>query len=201
MGGAETEALRAGQDYSLALGSRQQVNVKAKFSLKAKKAYNRCLEAIEDEGKAAANRKWREVFGTSVPLATSEAPRSLKGTEQFIESRHPVDITETVAIDREVTQDGSRPTRLWEMLRTGALLKADKSLKFRVTGCTVDEPYELRWKVRNRGAEAERRNMVRGQIVDPNNPNTRVEHSDFGVLATTAPGHWVVLGSESRCRG
>lgn len=167
------------KDYYLALGSNQRVKVKARFQPRAKKAYNHCLEAIEDEGKAAANKKWREVFGTSVPLAVSEASRAFRDTEQFIEVRYPVDVTESVAIDCEVTQDGWRPTRLREMLRTRMLLKADKSLRFWVTSCTVEPPYTLNWKVLNRGEEAERRDMVRGQIVDSTGPDTRVEHSDF----------------------
>lgn len=169
------------RDYYLALGSNQRVGVKAQFQPKAKKAYNRCLEAIEAEGKVSANKKWREVFGTAVPLAssTSEASRSYRDTEEFIESKHPVDVTETVTIDCEVTQDGWRPTRLREMLRTGALLKADRTLTFRVTRSTVDEPYMLRWKVLNRGAEAERRDMIRGRITDLTSSKSRVEHSDF----------------------
>ncbi|WP_242895523.1 nucleotide-binding domain-containing protein [Actinomadura litoris] len=165
--------------YYLALGSNQRVKVKARFQPKAQKAYNKALEAIGNEGKAAANKKWREVFGTSVPLAKSEASQAFRDTEQFIEDRYPVDITESVDIDCEVTQSGWRPTRLREMLRTRAPLKADKSLKFIVTGCSVEPPYTLKWKVLNRGPEAERRNMVRGQIVDASRPNTRVEHSDF----------------------
>jgi len=170
------------QDYYLALGSRQRVNVKARFQPKAKKAYNRCLEAIEAEGKAAANKKWREIFGTSVPQATtaSKAARSYRNTEQFIEDRFPVDITETVVIDCEVTQAGWRPTWLRAMRRGGILLKADKSLRFAVTNCSVQEPYTLKWKVLNRGPEAERRDAIRGQIVDSNRTdNTRMEHSDF----------------------
>ncbi|GAA4705826.1 nucleotidyltransferase [Kocuria gwangalliensis] len=167
------------QDYYLALGSNQRVKVKARFQSKATKAYNRCLEAIENEGKAAANKKWREVFGTSVPLAASKASQAFKDTEQFIEDQYPVDIAESVTIDCEVTQDGWRPTKLREMLRTGALLKADKSLKFMVTACTVQRPYTLKWKVLNRGPEAERRDMVRGQILDSSTPNMLVERSDF----------------------
>lgn len=167
------------RDYYLALGSRQRVNVKTRFQSKAKRAYNRSLEAIEYEGESAANRKWREIFGRSVPLAAAEAAKSFRDTEQFIEDRFPVDITGTLSIDCEVTQDGWRPTGLREMLRTRSLLKADKSLKFWVTDCSVESPYELRWKVLNRGSEAERRNMVRGQIVDSTRGNTRVEHSDF----------------------
>lgn len=64
------------KDYYLALGSNQRVKVKVRFQPKAKKAYNRCLEAIADEGKPSANKKWREVFGTAVPLKASESARS-----------------------------------------------------------------------------------------------------------------------------
>lgn len=167
------------QDYYLALGSRQRVHVKAKFQPKAKKAYNRCLEAIEDEGKSSANKKWREVFGTSVPLATSEASRAFKDTEQFIEDQYPVDIAESTTIDCEVTQNGWRPDTLRNMLRFGTLLRADKNLTFKVASCSVDEPYELKWKVLNRGAEAERRDMVRGQIIDSSRPGIHEEHTDF----------------------
>lgn len=167
------------KDYYLALGSNQRVAVKARFQSKAKKAYNKCLEAIEEMGKSSANKKWREVFGTAVPLATSEASQSFENTEQFIESKYPVDVTEAVTIDCEVTQDGWRPAKLRDMLRTGALLRADRTLKFRVTNCTVEEPYELKWKVLNRGPEAERRNMIRGQVIDSTSTNTRMEHSDF----------------------
>lgn len=169
------------KDYYWALGSNQRVKVKARFQAKAKKAFNRCLEAIADGGKASANKKWREVFGTSVPLSANakDDSRSFRDTEQFIENRYPVDITESVTIDCEVLQDGWRPTKLREMLTTGALLKANRSLTFRVIDSTVDAPYELKWKVLNRGAEAERRDMIRGQIVDSSKPRVRVEHSDF----------------------
>lgn len=169
------------KDYYLALGSNQQVKVKSRFQPKAKKAYNRCLEAIEEEGRTAANKKWREVFGTSVPLAVSasEASRTFTDTEEFIEDHYPVDICGTVSIDCEITQDGWRPTRLREMLRTGVLLRANRSLKFWVTDCSVEGSYALRWKVLNRGPEAERRDIVRGQIVDSSKPGIRTEHSDF----------------------
>jgi hypothetical protein len=153
--------------------------VKARFQPKAKKAYNRCLKAIEDEGKAAANKKWREIFGKSVPLAAGKASQVFRDTEQFIEDRYPVDITDSVTIDCGVTQNGWRPTRLLEMLRTKTLLRADKNLTFMVTRCTVEQPYALRWKVLNRGEEAERRDMVPGQIVDSSRQGLRVEHSDF----------------------
>lgn len=167
------------QEYYLALGSNQRVKVKSRFQSKAKKAYNRCNEAISSEDDYLTARKWREIFGTSIPLAAKTKDSSFNDTEEFIEDLYSVDITDTLNIDCEVTQDGWRPTKLREMLRTKAPLRAGKKLKFWVTGCSVAEPYTLKWKVLNRGPEAQRRNMIRGGIIDSTNPKTRIEHSNF----------------------
>jgi len=167
------------KDYYLALGSNQRVTVKKRFQPKAKKAYNRCLEAIAEEGKAAANKKWREVFGTAVPLAESKSARTFDDTEQFIENQYPVDISYSLSIDCEVTQKGWRPTLLRKMIASREPLLADRSLDFAITECDVPAPYVVRWKVLNRGDEAERRNVIRGQIIPSNLPNGRREKTDF----------------------
>jgi hypothetical protein len=168
------------KDYYLALGSNQRVNVKKRFQPKAKKAYNRCLEAIANEGKASANKKWREVFGSAVPLEVSESARSFKDTEEFIESRYPVDISESLAIDCKVTQNGWRTASLREMLKNKTLLLPNKELDFTLTECSVSYPYDVKWKVLNRGEEAERRNNIRGEIISPNRAgNARHERTSF----------------------
>ena len=69
--------------------------------------------------------------------------------------------------------------KLREMLRTGTWLKADKKLRFMVVECSVPQPYKVKWKVLNRGPEAERRNSIRGQIVDSTVSGVRDERSDF----------------------
>lgn len=167
------------KDYYLALGSNQRVSVKKRFQTKAKKAYDRCLEAIADEGKASANKKWREVFGTGVPLAISESARSFSDTEEFIENLFPVDIRHSLTIDCEVTQNGWRPALLRIMLRDRTPLVANKALDFKITECTVPEPYDVKWKVLNRGDEAARRNKIRGQIVASTRPGARHERTNF----------------------
>lgn len=168
------------KDYYLALGSNQRVNVKKRFQPKAKKAYNRCLEAIANQGKASANKKWREVFGSAVPLKVTESAHSFKDTEEFIESRYPVDISESVAIECEVTQNGWRTASLRNMLKKNTLLLPNKELTFTVTECSVSYPYDVKWKVLNRGDEAERRNSIRGEIISPNHAsNARHERTSF----------------------
>lgn len=167
------------QSYYLALGSNQRVTVKKPFQAKAKKAFNRCLEAIKEEGKAAANKKWREVFGTAVPLAAGESARAFDDTEQFIENLFPVDIGYSVTIDCEVTQNGWRPALLRKMLRDRTPLLANKGLDFTITECSVPLPYDVKWKVLNRGYEAEHRNNIRGQIIPSSRPGVRHERTSF----------------------
>lgn len=157
-------------EHYAALGSGQRVKVKKKFQRKAKNAYELCLEAIDAEGTAKANKSWRLVFGQPVPSAeTTEATRAaypFNNTEEFVEDRYPVDIRYDLSIDCTVTQDGFRTHYLRDMLAKLLPLKPQKSLKFSITECAVPEPYTIKWKVLNRGDEAERRNMVRGQIID-----------------------------------
>ncbi|WP_241971426.1 nucleotide-binding domain-containing protein [Microcella alkaliphila] len=167
------------KDFYLALGSNQRVKVKARFQPKAERAYKWCLEAIANEGKASANRKWREVFGAAVPLKASDPVRSFDNTEEFIEQQYSVDIQYNLAIDCTVTQKGWRPASLREILQAKSLLLPNKELEFAVMECTVPYPFDLRWKVLNRGDEAERRNKVRGQIVPSNRVNGRYERTEF----------------------
>ena len=75
------------KDYYLALASNQRVTVKKRFQPKARKAYNRRLDAIADEGKASANKKWREVFGTAVPLDEDRSARAFNDTADSFLSR------------------------------------------------------------------------------------------------------------------
>ncbi|GAB3890021.1 hypothetical protein GCM10029964_060790 [Kibdelosporangium lantanae] len=168
------------KDYYLALGSYQRVHVKKPFQSKAKKAYNRCLEAIDNEGKATANKKWREVFGSAVPLEISKSVHSFTDTEEFIESQYPVDVSESLAIDCNVTQNGWRTASLRDMLRNKTLLLPNKELDFTLTKCSVSPPYDVKWKVLNCGDEAERRNKIRGEIISPNRAgNARHERTSF----------------------
>ena len=153
------------------------------FQSRAKEAYGLCLEAIEAEGKTSANTKWKAVFGKPVPAskATETTRESFiyKDTEEFIEDLFPVDIRKTLKIDCTVTQNGFRPHRLRDMLRTRTLLRPRKSLDFSVEVCDVTPPYDLKWKVLNRGEEAKHRNLIRGQIVASNRVEGRHERTEF----------------------
>lgn len=176
------------QDYYAALGSRQRVRVKKDFRAKAKKAHEQCISAIEAEGEIYRNERWRKVFGRGFPprpdrlvenAFVTEAEYQAPNTEEFIEDRFPVDVRYDIELECEVRQDGFRPTFLRALLAGRALLMADKKLRFFVRSSTVPEPYDLYWKVLNRGRIAVKRKMVRGQIVADAGERERRESTDF----------------------
>ncbi|WP_399890796.1 nucleotidyltransferase [Streptomyces sp. BBFR51] len=172
-------AVQPDQSYYSALGSGQNVAAKKGFQPKAKKAYKRSLEAIASEGTATANKKWRSMFGTSVPLKAVSAAHAFDNSEQFIEDWYPVDIRHSLTIDCEVAQNGWRPASLRKMLEERTFLHANKTLDFTIIECSADRPFEVWWKVLNRGSEAEKRNEIRGQIIKSNRQDARHERTKF----------------------
>ncbi|MCJ2136849.1 nucleotidyltransferase [Methylobacterium sp. J-026] len=176
------------QDYYAALGSGQRVRVKKDFRSKAKKAYELCLSAIEAEGETYRNERWRRVYGRGFPprpdSRVAEAVVAMDAyaapnTEEFIEDRFPVDVRYDIELDCEVTQRGFRPTFLRSMISSRMPLLANKSLRFFVKSSEVPKPYDLYWKVLNRGKQAVKRKCIRGQITRDGGYHERKESSDF----------------------
>jgi predicted nucleotidyltransferase len=177
------------QEHYAAPGSGQRVKVRKKFQKKARKAHRLCLEAIEaqDKEQKNVNEKWKKVYGRQFPAAAEEVTESkvarasavLRNTEEFIEDRYPVDIRYTLKTDCEVKQRGFLEHRLREMMARHIPLLASKSLRFSIVRNTVPQPYEIKWKVLNRGEEAAKRNCIRGEIVDDNGHNEKTETTNF----------------------
>lgn len=173
------------QDRYNAPGSNQHVKVKRQFQRKATKAHALCLEAIEAEKRPSVNKKWRKVFGRSFPEAKQVTESALSksqnfsATEQFIEDQFPVDIRYKVEIDCDVKQSGFREYSLRHMLSKHFPLHARRSLDFHITEIDVPGEYSVYWKVLNRGEEAKRRNMIRGQILSDDGNKRRIETTSF----------------------
>lgn len=175
------------QSEYAALGSRQRVRVKKRFERKAKKAYDLCLKAIDASGQANERQKWRDVFGNSYPAPVSktamevpEAKAAFRNTEEFIEDQFPLDVRCDMRIDCEVTQNGFRPTLLLELLERHSILLRKKNLRFFVAdGTDLPDDVNIYWKVLNRGEEAERRDMIRGQIMRDDGKSEKRESTDF----------------------
>lgn len=173
-------------EFYSALGSRQRVRVKKRFQRRAKTAHALAVTAIDADGNANAYKKWRAVFGKPVPVVAAvkesvlaSAARSFMDTEQFIEDRFPIDIRFDLSIDCTVVQDGFRAQHLRDILRSHGLLKPRKNLRFKIVETDTPGSYDVRWKVLNRGDEAERRNQIRGQIIGPTVGYERHEVTSF----------------------
>lgn len=103
---------------------------------------------------------------------------SFGDNEQFIEEMFPVNQVYSCKISCIVSRNGWRPKPIVEFL---SLLQRYLPHNFEIR-CTMEytncpPPYKIFWKVRNVGVEAERRNMLRGEIYERG--NSIVEHSNF----------------------
>ncbi|MGE3320527.1 MAG: hypothetical protein AB7I18_14655 [Candidatus Berkiella sp.] len=174
------------QEHYKALGSNQNVRVKKKFQKKAKKAYDLCLLAIGDGDSDSAHDKWKKVYGrpfpaksTQIAQASTESMQSWRNTEQYIDDLHPIDIRHNMKLECEVSQNGFRDNFLTKMIAQKIPLLTNKSLHFKVMEIDVLEPYQIKWKVLNRGVEAKRKDCIRGQIIPDNGHMEQKESTSF----------------------
>lgn len=171
------------QSYWYALGSNQLVynSDEGSFISKADEAWAKLSDAEEDEDKYSA---LSNLFGKAFPAYTAAtefaqfSSRSYNDTEQFIEDIFPVDIQYNLRIDCNVRQDGFRDFLLRAALKKHHILRHNKSLTFEIKRCDAPPPYSIYWKVRNVGAVAEARNMIRGEIRKTDS-RTQKEHTNF----------------------
>ncbi|MDU0112288.1 nucleotidyltransferase [Psychrosphaera aquimarina] len=171
------------KDYYLALGSNQRVNVKSKFQRKAKEAYENSLTAIAAGETSSANKKWKKIFGRPFPVAAVQESKSsaysFRNTEQFIEDLYTVDIRFNVRLECEVSQNGFREALLRNMLARKLKLQSKKKLNFFIADIDVPGEFIIKWKVLNRGAVAEQRDCIRGDIVIDKGFRKKDEKTDF----------------------
>lgn len=177
----------ADRECWFAPGSNQQVDNcdNGAFIRKAEKAFKKLDSAESDDDKEDALRKvFGRKFSKCVVQQGQNAPSGYDFSspvgEQFIEDRFPVDIRYNLGIDCKVTQNGFRPFRLSELLgkpKEKRWLSQNKNLCFFIDKTDVPEPYDVYWKVRNVGPEAERRKLLRGTIFRGH--KSRNEHTDF----------------------
>ena len=156
------------KDHYQALGSGQDVKVKRAFQNKAKKAYNKAINAINENNEKKKHDAWREIFGRQFPKAVEAVAENrtfsaeYTDNEEFIEDKYPVDIQYGLKLDCEVARNGFRESLLSKILAEGHRIGKIRSLDF-CFNTDVPEPYEVKWKARNTGSEAKRRNCKIGR--------------------------------------
>ncbi|MBO1044615.1 MAG: hypothetical protein HEQ14_19160 [Aphanizomenon flos-aquae CP01] len=136
----------------------------ASFTQSAEKSLHK------DTSQADACKAWQRHFGNV---------RFPFESEEFIENYFQIDIRYNLKIDCLVLQKGFRPHSLTEMIVSRLPLIRGKSLKFHIVNCNVPKPFQVKWKVRNVGEEAIKRNQIRGQILNDGGNHEKIESSDF----------------------
>lgn len=147
-------------------------------------ALNRARKGCEFEknGKIEdAVTEWRKIFGDDFPAtiekesldAVDQKTQELRLTypspkEEYLESKYGIktrlNSTFVVKIDAEIEQKGFRSNLLSNfILRRMPLLK-QKKITFKIIKNTVPLPFEIKWKVRNFGDEANEAEDLRGEI-------------------------------------
>ena len=173
------------RSYWYAPGSNQKVYRKGGVVAKAKKAYNLVLEAIQKSDNETVWEIWKKVFGRNFPSSNSltksasYSESSTSSSEEFIEDHFPIDIRNNLHIDCEISQDGFLKRSLREFLGKHIPLLQNRKLRFFVSECDVRPPFQVKWKVRNVGPEAEKRNQLRGQILKDHGGKEQKETTNF----------------------
>lgn len=144
--------------------------------------------------------KWAKLFGDSFGASSARStlisssasamptyehqmvPGELTITEQFGYPEHRT-AADTFRIVARMSPMKKGRGRYRPLSANGNLVPVGRDLRFEIDACTVQEPYDVYWKVRNAGSEAARRKAFRGEILKLG--HLIHETSDF-------PGpHWV----------
>jgi hypothetical protein len=155
------------------------------------KSAQQAVEEVITEEEACSI--WQRYFGSerfpsnwSKPVTDSFSEFELSEytpnrTEEFIEQLFPVYLSNDLKIECRVEQNGYRPKKLREMIMLGIPLLAGQgtSLQFNIANHNVKAPFEVKWKVRNVGNEAIKRNIIRGQILNDGGHCQRNEVCSF----------------------
>lgn len=148
---------------------------------------NKCSleEAASAWGRFFNHQFWTDALNESAQItiegiSNDTLNNSYRDTEEFVEERWPINILYDVSIGCEVSAKGFRMMELKKWLRLHNILRNIMPIGLTIEfSCQTDapKPYDIWWKVRNVGTEAERRDCIRGQIFK--GETVRKEHSDF----------------------
>ncbi|MDP9820827.1 putative Zn-dependent protease with MMP-like domain [Nocardioides massiliensis] len=131
------------------------------------------IDACEETDYSKAVEIWRDLFGPDFGTVTESASLTAAiskaltpASERFLdrdfnipEVINPAYRVKTVGyvVPRKGFRDGPLPKR-------GDRVGKHRSLKFKIEGSNIPEPYDVYWKIRNYGAEAEQADSLRGDI-------------------------------------
>lgn len=115
---------------------------------------------------AQATTAWRDLFGDAFPEITTLAPARMSDLEVAPNEQHANQLFRIAVRYQAVISTEVRPTtgrRRAKNLGRDGIVERHRELTFRVR-TTAPVPFEVFWKVRNRGSEAAAAGALRGEI-------------------------------------
>jgi hypothetical protein len=156
-----------GQDFS----ERWDQDKYAIFRTKIHYYAGKVREALDEQDKATSLAAWQAVFGAGFkapPATESKAALTAVAAapgEQFIDRtlQIPVRLTERVRLVGRVRPVGV--LRAYDLPARGDIVGKRREIDFEIRDCTVAEPFDVYWKVKNTGREASAARQLRGEVI------------------------------------
>jgi len=166
-------------DFYRAFGSLSKIPVRNSFHKAAVSAREICETAIEATSEAAERKEWKKLYGRPFPSqSTIQKSSAYSNGEQFIEDMYPDNLLYEIAIECEVKNE-SITHKLSELLGSSSPLNKGYNLNFRVDYHDIPVPFDLKWKIKNEGEQAIKKNCIRGNILDDDGSLSRSESTTF----------------------
>lgn len=143
--------------------------------------------ACHESDKATCIKLWQDVFGEDFaePPATQTKPKLasldyIPPTEQFLDRDFNITTTPTRHNVRIVGRIAKKAGFRHGLLSSrGNKVGKGRELRFSIAHCDVPEPYDVYWKVRNSGEEANQVDQLRGEITKDTGNRTRTESTKY----------------------
>lgn len=164
---------RIGQNLADRLTASGLTNLQSQVKTWAQK-----MRAALDADAVDSVEAWRKVFGANFGATQVEKALLASGVETYEHRIAPgeqlldqdlgipirLDKQHRVRVTGRVSANVRGRGRYRPLSASGNLVRTNRDLTFTIEHCTVLEPYDIYWKVRNAGPEAASRKMFRGAI-------------------------------------
>jgi len=155
-------------DFNHRWDNDQYLNFREKMIYYATKA----RAAYDEPDRDTSLALWQELFGDDFGKAPAVKASALlpavsaSRQEMFIDATKGYPIVKTrhtvKIVGRTTPKNGFRS---YPLPNRGNRVEKNRDIVFTVTRCTVPQPFEVYWKIKNRGEEATRANCLRGEII------------------------------------
>lgn len=167
-----------GQDFSQRWDQEGYANFRRQVNYYAAKI----RAAYDEPDKTKSITAWQEIFGAGFQAPTAVESLEVKlaradAREEFIDTtKHfPVRLTHSVRLVGRVRRAGV--LKAYDLPRRGDRVGKNRMIDFFLADCSVAEPFQAYWKVKNTGREARAKGQLRGQILSGD--RTHEEHTSY----------------------